>query len=618
MSLRSTCTEHRAPAWRYRALLLWAAVFPAAALGQAIETVVMPGQVIAGHAKYEQECDKCHRKFDKAAQTGLCQDCHKDIAADVLSKARLHGRLKDLTCNKCHTDHKGRAAEIAPVDKKTFDHDTTAFPLRGAHRDLGEKCASCHKPKAKYRDTPKRCNDCHKKVDDEKGHKGSLGPKCENCHDDKSWKEAKFDHEKTKFSLAGGKHAQVKCKECHPDIGFQRTPLTCNGCHRKIDQEKGHKGLYGVKCESCHSDRGWKEIVFDHDKDTKYALKGKHRPAKCDACHLPARGPLYKQKLSAKCFACHKQDDQEKGHRGGLGEKCESCHNEKEWKTSSFDHDKTKFKLRDKHKSAKCDACHIGGVAGAKAKGKLQLDVACVSCHRKNDFDAGHQGRYGPKCESCHDEKDWKPAPRFDHDRDSKYRLLGKHRQTKCDACHLPALGHIYERKLDTKCIACHKKDDKHKNQLGDKCESCHNEKKWQDAPYDHNKSRYPLTGGHAKVECKKCHFSPAYRDTPSTCNGCHEKDDKHKRRFGTQCESCHYTRTWKSWDFDHGTTRYVLDGAHRQVDCYDCHKESDAAPGKPGRACIACHLKDDVHDGGFSGQCERCHVTSDWQRVRK
>ena len=616
MSLRSTCTEPRARTWGCCALLLWACA--GAVFGQSVEHVVMPGAVIENHAKYEHACEKCHRRFDKAAQSGLCQDCHKDIAGDVRGKTRLHGRLKDVTCNKCHTDHKGRDARIAPVDKKTFDHDTTGFALRGAHRELGEKCESCHLPKRKWRDTPQLCNDCHQKVDHEKGHKGSLGPKCESCHNDKTWKEARFDHEKTKFPLAGGKHAEVKCKECHADLTFKPTPLTCNGCHRKIDQDKGHKGLYGPKCESCHNDRSWQEITFDHDRDSKYLLKAKHRPVKCNACHGAEKGPLYQQKLSAKCIACHKKDDQEKGHRNSLGEKCETCHSEKGWKDTAFDHDKTKFPLKDKHRNAKCDACHIGGGAGSKGQGKLQLDVACVACHRKIDDDKGHKGRYGPKCDTCHNEKEWTSSPRFNHDRDTKYRLLDKHRDTKCDACHVAAQGNIYQKKLETRCIACHQKDDKHKNQLGNKCEDCHNARKWQDSPYDHNKSRYPLTASHAKVECKKCHATPAYRDTPSSCNGCHEKDDKHQRRFGIKCEACHYTGTWKSWDFDHATTRYALDGAHRLVACQSCHKESDAAPSKPGRACIACHGKDDVHDAGFGGQCERCHVTSDWKRVRR
>jgi len=598
-------------------LLLFLACLAGIASAAPFEKALMPGEVIHGHAKYELDCNKCHLRFDKAAQPRLCNDCHKDVAADVSSKAGMHGRLEDNVCRNCHTEHKGRNAKIAAIDKGKFDHRRTDFQLKGAHAESRVKCASCHAAKAKYRDAPKLCNDCHKKDDQKNGHKGKLGTKCESCHNETNWKEAKFDHEKTKFPLLGGKHAEVKCKECHADKTYQQTPLTCNGCHKKDDQEKGHKGRYGAKCESCHNDKGWKELIFNHDLDTHYALKGKHRQAKCNTCHLPEKGALYQQqKLPSKCVACHKKDDQDKGHRGGLGEKCETCHNENSWKKSSFDHDDTHFVLRDKHKDAKCDTCHKGGVSGPNAK--LKVDKECVACHRKEDDDKGHKGRYGAKCETCHTAKDWKSSF-FNHDRETKYALKGKHIQTKCDACHTPEKGPVYSKtKLASQCIACHRKDDKHKNQLGNKCESCHNEKRWQDAPYDHNKSRFPLTGSHAKAECKKCHQTPAFHDAPSKCNACHEKDDKHKGRFGTKCESCHYTGTWKSWDFDHGATRFALDGGHTKVACYDCHKESTGSQAKPGRACISCHLKDDVHDGGFSGQCERCHVTSNWKKVRK
>lgn len=578
-----------------------------------IEKALSPGELVEGHVKYEHECEKCHQRFDKNAQTKLCLDCHKDIAKDVKSKTRLHGRLDDKTCRTCHTEHKGRNAKIIILDEKKFDHKRTDFALKGAHADPKVKCEDCHKPKKKFREAAKECNACHKKDD---VHKGTLGKECESCHNDKIWKEAKFDHETTRFSLLGGKHAEVECKACHKDQTYKNAPRTCNGCHKKDDQEKGHKGSYGTKCESCHNDKGWKEITFNHDKDTKYALKGKHRQTKCNSCHLPEKGALYDQNLSTKCIACHRKDDDKKGHKGELGEKCETCHNEREWKTNNFDHDKTDFPLHDKHKDAKCDDCHTGGVSGPKAK--IKLETACVTCHRKDDDKKGHKGRYGDKCDTCHTSKDWKKATLFEHDRDTKYKLKGKHITTKCDACHLPEKGNIYKHKWVATCIACHKKDDKHKNQLGDKCETCHNEKRWDDAPYDHNKSRFPLTGSHIKTECKKCHLTPAFKDAPLTCIGCHEKEDVHKGRFGEKCESCHYTGAWQSWDFDHEKTRFPLEGAHNKVSCYDCHKAPVDSAKLPGRACISCHLKDDVHDGGFGAQCERCHVASDWKKVRR
>lgn len=629
MSSPCICIERRivallAPLRRVLPVLLLLAAAPSG-WAQSIEKLVMPGEVISGHAKYESECERCHKPFDKAAQNALCMDCHKEVGSDVANKVGAHGRLADPTCRTCHTDHKGRAVDIAPINEKTFDHAKTDFRLNGAHADPAKaKCDSCHRPKTKYREAPRLCNDCHQQIDNDKGHQGALGPKCESCHSEKNWTETTFDHEKTKFKLkTGGKHFEVKCADCHTDgKRFQKTPLTCNGCHQKIDREKGHQGKFGIKCESCHNDKSWKEITFNHDRDTKYQLKGKHRPpTKCTVCHTPATGTIYTEKLPTKCVSCHKKDDRDKGHQGKLGDKCESCHSERDWKDSLFDHDKTEFKLRDKHKDAKCEACHKGGVAGVKGKpraAKVKAEMDCVACHKKDDDDKGHQGRYGAKCETCHGAKDWKLVG-FNHDHDTKYPLKGKHRPpVKCDACHLPALGEIYKNKLDEACYSCHRKDDKHKGQLGKKCDSCHEEKKWEGVPYDHNKSRYPLTGSHAKVECKKCHATVAYRDTPLTCNGCHEKDDKHKGRFGGKCETCHYVGTWKSWDFDHATTKYALDGAHLKVSCDACHSPVHHDPLRPGRTCVACHLAEDVHDGGFSMQCERCHFTSDWKKVRR
>jgi hypothetical protein len=571
----------------------------------------MPGKVIEGHAKYEQECDKCHKRFDKAGQTGLCLDCHKETAADVRDHRGFHGSLKEKECRACHTDHVGRNAKVAEFDKTNFKHDETGFVLKDKHS--AAKCEKCHQPKQKYRAAPAKCEACHHKED---VHKGKAGGDCGNCHNAKSWKEYKFDHEKTRFSLTGGKHADVACNKCHIDKGYKGAAKECNACHRKDDQAKGHKGRYGAKCESCHTDRGWKELRFNHDKDTHYALRGKHVTAKCDACHLPAKGPLYsKQKLPASCVACHRKDDKEKGHQGSLGDKCESCHNEKSWKTTSFDHDRdTKYPLKGKHHDAKCDTCHKDGVTGSAARKKLE--VACAGCHRKDDQEKGHKGNYGSKCEACHTEKDWKTVT-FDHTRDTRYILLDKHKQTPCKACHPPEKA-LYGQKLETSCISCHRKDDLHKNQLGAKCESCHKETRWQDAPYDHAKARFFLTGSHVKTECKKCHSTPAFRDVQSTCAGCHQKEDVHKKQLGPKCEDCHNSRTWKAWNFDHDRrTKYKLDGAHVKTGCLDCHRKPVEKAFNVPLTCAGCHAGDDVHNGAFSQVCERCHVTSDFTKLK-
>ncbi|MGA8005181.1 MAG: cytochrome C [Burkholderiales bacterium] len=591
----------------FAALAVWAA--PTPALAQTLEGVLMPGQVIEGHAKWENDCRKCHVPFDKSAQEGLCKDCHRKIAADIRDHTRYHGRLSKTNCRSCHTDHKGRKADITRLDPNTFDHDETSYPLKGGHRKVALKCAACHKAGAKYRDAPLVCNACHKKND---VHKTALGPKCEQCHEVDSWKKTSFDHDKTRFRLELG-HRGVECNKCHVDQRFKDTPLACASCHKKDDDAKGHKGRFGTKCDTCHTVSKWNDVKFDHDRDTRFVLRGKHERTKCDACHTT---PLYTTKTPGACVACHKKDDDLKGHRGSLGDKCGSCHNESNWREAKFDHDKTDFPLTGKHTKARCESCHTAGVTAGAGKAREKLPTQCVACHRQDDRKKGHKGKFGDKCETCHSAKNWKDIA-FDHDRDTKYPLRGKHAKATCASCHT---GSLYRDKLATDCYACHRSDDDrkgHKGKLGTRCEACHTADGWKVKTFDHNRSRFPLTGSHVRVECGKCHSGLAFKDAPTDCDGCHRKDDVHKRRLGADCGTCHNTRIWQSWDYDHAKTGFALDGGHRKVDCYACHS-TPMKKGSPApvRSCFACHAKDDVHRGAFGPACDRCHVTSTWPAV--
>lgn len=711
----------------------------------AMASLVSPGDVIQGHAKEQENCDKCHKKFDKGAQAGLCRACHKDINNDINAKRGFHGRMKEQRdCKECHTEHKGRTVKIVIFDPTKFDHGTqTDFQLRGGHlapkvkclschfagkkyseapstcngchkKDdkhkggLGTDCAKCHVEKdwkttnfdhnktnfkllekhivvkcdkchinGKYKDTPKACVACHKK-DDEKAHRGKLGPKCESCHTEKDWNTTKFDHNKTNFRLLG-KHDEVKCDKCHinkkykgtpklcyachkkdddtnvrahkgkfgqkcetchierdwkeilfnhdktkfPLIGKHRTPLKCVSCHRgdlyldklqttcvschKKDDDKIHKGKYGAKCESCHTARDWKEITFDHARDTKYPLLGKHKSAKCVSCH---QGDLFKDKLQTTCVSCHKKDDL-RIHKGNFGVKCESCHVERDWKEILFDHNKqTKYPLTGKHKVAKCASCHTGDIYRDK------LQTTCVSCHKKDD-EKIHKGNFGIKCETCHVDRGWKEVL-FNHDRDTKYALVGKHKLVKCASCHK---GNIYTEKLQTTCNSCHEKDDKHKGQEGKKCETCHNVNDWKKTTFNHNTmSQFPLKASHGLVTCKKCHAAPTFKDAKSDCWSCHEKDDAkiHKRRLGTACETCHNERSWAVWDFDHDRTGFKLTGPHKNLsNCYACHIKPMERKVRAPTACGGCHDKDDIHNGEYGPQCDRCHIGDKWREVR-
>ena len=110
-----------------------------------IETLVMPGKVIEGHAEYEEDCNACHAKFKRAEQRTLCLDCHEDVAVDVNAATGFHGRFdnaREAGCASCHTDHEGRDADIVKLDEGAFDHDFTDFALLGKHGET--ECAECH------------------------------------------------------------------------------------------------------------------------------------------------------------------------------------------------------------------------------------------------------------------------------------------------------------------------------------------------------------------------------------------------------------------------------------------------------------------------------------------
>ena len=114
-----------------RGLLVLIALCPFWAHGQTIESVMMPGELIADHAKYESECKKCHVPFDKKALSKQCLDCHKKIADDIRNHTRFHGRIKTTTCESCHTEHKGRKGKITVLDPIKFDHNQTNYALKG-------------------------------------------------------------------------------------------------------------------------------------------------------------------------------------------------------------------------------------------------------------------------------------------------------------------------------------------------------------------------------------------------------------------------------------------------------------------------------------------------------
>ena len=515
----------------------------------ALEKLVMPGEVIQGHAEYEGECAKCHGDdaFSDSDQSPFCLDCHEKVAEDVKKKKGFHGRSKiveNRMCKTCHTDHKGRDVDVVGLDAATFDHDVTDFKLRGVHQQA--TCDNCHKPPKdktkplKHRDAPSKCYSCHK---DDDVHKEKLGGECQKCHSEVSWTKMKFDHDKTDFPLKG-RHEEATCDSCHPDNKHKDTPTKCYSCHAIND---AHNKRYGEKCQTCHSEKDWDKVHFDHNKKTKFKINGKHKDVACDSCHTHKKGSIFTKKNHPKktCNSCHKNDDV---HRGQNGTKCNKCHSETEWKKSKFDHNRdTKFKIKGKHKPLKCVACHPSGKKKKGKKKKLSMD--CYSCHKLDDT---HKGQQGKLCNDCHSEQGWAHKVHFNHDITS-FPLLGQHAIIPCEECHLTSAF----KDASKDCVRCHEDDDSHKRTMGSKCNVCHNPNGWSFWRFDHDRQTdFKLEFSHKGLQCNACHKKAMGEDVEqsSTCVVCHRQDDIHGGKFGSRCDQCHTSDKFEENKLFNGT----------------------------------------------------------------
>ena len=103
-------------------ILAAASLFALSASADTVETLVMPGKVIEGHADIEGQCRKCHQPFKKEGQNALCLDCHKAVAQDVASKVGYHGTVPEKPCRECHatSDKPGRVGLKTAYHKACF------------------------------------------------------------------------------------------------------------------------------------------------------------------------------------------------------------------------------------------------------------------------------------------------------------------------------------------------------------------------------------------------------------------------------------------------------------------------------------------------------------------
>ncbi|TVQ77243.1 MAG: hypothetical protein EA369_09375 [Bradymonadales bacterium] len=615
-----------------------------------------PGDLSKHHQEYDgvRGCVSCHvNQLGGDLEFSKCLDCHFEIRQRIEENRGYH-RGKDQ-CSDCHSEHQGRDAYIfapnpnwvegylyGPPDQQrempAFDHSRDAqWPLIGKHQQV--ECADCHNTYRRHYQTgeatetrsylgaPTACYDCHADV---YRHEFSRSEWliCTDCHSSgiESWKRMAspmpFNHNTTRYPLVG-LHRSVGCVDCHQvqpgessvtrfaPLPFQQ----CTDCHYDV-----HEGKFGSDCESCHSVfKKWTVVEpvapelkdFDHNK-TRFPLKGYHQAVSCESCHY-SEEKKYKFPDTGfqECSHCH-------GLPHGnqfANQSCQDCHvEERRFTESSFDlarHQKTDFPLVGKHQFIQCNQCHHQGQFQELAFGE------CSDCH----VNVHPERQIDRTCHDCHNTTSFAWID-FDHDRQTNFRLTGKHQDVACLSCHVEQIFKNMPASNDEpNCQSCHA--DPHGAAMSNQCADCHRTEGFHLVRnFQHSDFGFQLDGRHAEISCQNCHPQHLLQDysipgssgawSAKACVHCHI--DVHQGAYGTQCESCHNTSRFEvvGGEKVHDLGFFKLEGAHDQLDCQACHRPDTNLQGL-GSLCAWCHEADDIHLGAFGLECQDCHTQTAW-----
>jgi hypothetical protein len=473
-------------------------------------------------------CTQCHVLGNKVSNE-KCLICHKEIQQRINLQKGYHSsaEIKGKQCITCHNEHHGKNFQLIRLDTAKFDHSLTGYTLSVPHAKKG----------------------------------------CKDCHVTKFITDQKIKAKK--YTYMG---VSTDCLSCHADYHQKTLPSDCLNCH--------------------NADAFKPATKFNHAK-TRFQLVGKHINVDCLKCHKvemvnEKKFQEFKLNQNISCASCHKDP-----HQNKFGQNCNQCHTEESFQivkgAKNFDHNKTDYKLEEKHLTVNCKACH-------KTKFTDPLKFKnCTDCHTDYHKKQFAKNGVSPDCSQCHSVKGFTLfSYSIDQHNLSPFPLRGAHVATPCLECHKKQEVWNF-RGIGINCKDCHA--DIHKTFIQAKyypeenCKICHNEGRWADVSFDHSKTEFNLTGGHTKQSCRACHITrdsngAIQRDSrriigqkfsglSKNCSDCH--DDIHRKQFEkngiTNCTECHYTENWKASKFDHNNTAFKLDGKHINVACLKCHK---------------------------------------------
>ncbi len=466
------------------------------------------------HAKVT--CEKCH--LAPALKLATDKDGHrvplykplphKECAA---CHADPHTGRFGAACSKCHVTDDWKV-----VGKERFNHDLTRYPLRGRH--VAVRCEQCHDPKSPTGKKPPfaTCGTCHADAHAGKALLAGRPVDCAACHDVAGWKPATYtveQHKSASYPLEGA-HRSVPCSSCHrkspsgvdvarlgsAGVAIRMGHEHCLDCHEDSHGGQLAKAEGRGACEPCHRVEAWKPSTYTVAQHARLRLPllGRHAQIACAACHGPARPGLPalpgsevlgKARVGIHlkeiaCEACHADP-----HEGRFGAQrasakqvtrrpagCTACHGVSTFRPSTVDvamHAAFGFPLEAAHGAAPCESCHkemktpravsslLLSRGGGASMAFAVKDQRCEACHQNPHGTQFEARRDHGQCAACHNALAFRPAGRFEHDRDAGFRLLGVHAKVACGRCHVPkkdAAGRVMViyRPVPKDCKSCH------------------------------------------------------------------------------------------------------------------------------------------------------------------
>lgn len=261
------------------------------------------------------DCSKCHLggKTSTPLRYDRCNRCHQDT-----HRGQFAARADSGECSPCHT-----VGGFLPAIYGVTQHQSSRYQLTGSH--LAVPCNLCHLPitgddgtaYARFNFPDTSCAACHRDIHQGQADRWAAQGGCQYCHNTGSWHSIVFDHNLSRFKLEG-KHGAVTCRKCHTvmaadtmaqELRLKPLGLACADCH-----DDKHGGQFAknddTECSRCHTSAGWTTLIFDHDRDSRFALHGAHKKVSCAKCHQTVTEPngtqLVRYKpLTTECIGCH-------------------------------------------------------------------------------------------------------------------------------------------------------------------------------------------------------------------------------------------------------------------------------------------------------------------------